>query len=121
MDKDAVIAILRAHRAELEQLGIRHAALFGSVARGTDGPSSDVDVAVLFEESPPARLGGPRLVLERELRFRARLVVGHEEISMPARGGSIGPCGPMRTRSHLLGLLRTVVLLDERSELLANA
>lgn len=49
------------------QPGVVAVYLFGSVARGTDGPSSDVDVAVLFEEPPPARLGGPRLVLEGEL------------------------------------------------------
>jgi predicted nucleotidyltransferase len=46
MDKHAVIATLRAHRAELERLGVRHAALFGSVARDEAGPDSDIDIAV---------------------------------------------------------------------------
>jgi predicted nucleotidyltransferase len=41
--------------------------LFGSTARGTDTASSDVDVAVLFERTPDARLNGPRLTLEGEL------------------------------------------------------
>ena len=49
------------------QPGIVAVYLFGSVARGTDRPSSDVDVAVLFEQPPPARLDGPRLELEGEL------------------------------------------------------
>ena len=49
MDKDAVIATLRAHRAELERLGVRHAALFGSLARGEAGPDSDIDIAVDLE------------------------------------------------------------------------
>jgi len=46
MDKDAVIAILRAHQAELEKLGVKHAGVFGSVARGDAGPQSDIDIAV---------------------------------------------------------------------------
>jgi len=35
--------------------------LFGSVARGTAGPDSDVDVAVLFAHLPPATLDSPEL------------------------------------------------------------
>jgi predicted nucleotidyltransferase len=46
MDKDAVIATLKAHRADLERLGVIHAALFGSVARGEAGPGSDIDIAI---------------------------------------------------------------------------
>ena len=49
------LAILRAHRAELEARGIRHAALFGSLARGEAGPSSDIDVLIDFE--PGLRMG----------------------------------------------------------------
>lgn len=41
--------------------------LFGSVARGTAGAGSDVDVAVLFGTAPPRTLNGPRFVLEGEL------------------------------------------------------
>jgi predicted nucleotidyltransferase len=46
MDKNAIIDVLRAHRAELQELGVRHAALFGSVARGEATPDSDIDIAV---------------------------------------------------------------------------
>ena len=46
MDKDAVIATLRAHRADLERMGVIHAALFGSLARGESGPDSDIDIAI---------------------------------------------------------------------------
>ena len=42
--------------------------LFGSVARGTAGPRSDVDVAVLLDEDPPRTLAGLRLDLEDDLR-----------------------------------------------------
>jgi len=41
-----VIRLLRANRGELEKIGIRHAEIFGSVARGEDLPDSDVDILV---------------------------------------------------------------------------
>src|SRR5581483_2675187 len=37
---------LRANRTALEELGVVHAGVFGSVARGEAGPKSDVDVLV---------------------------------------------------------------------------
>ena len=49
------LAILRAHRAELEARGIRHAALFGSLARGEAGPNSDIDVLIDF--APGLKMG----------------------------------------------------------------
>ncbi len=52
--------------------------LYGSRARGTAGPRSDVDLGVLFEVAPPPVLGGPpdRLAddLGRELRLPAEVV-----------------------------------------------
>ncbi len=68
MDKDTVIAVLREHRAELEALGVRHAALFGSLARGEAGPQSDIDIAVDLDEADPpgvfAYVGMTRYVAE---------------------------------------------------------
>lgn len=53
--------------------------VFGSVARGESRAESDVDVAVLFAETPPATLSGPALKLEGELEHalgkRVQLVV----------------------------------------------
>ena len=46
------LAILRAHRPELEARGIRHAALFGSLARGEAGPDSDIDILIDLEPTP---------------------------------------------------------------------
>jgi uncharacterized protein len=61
-----VIAALRAHDAELRAVGIRHLSLFGSVARGEAGDTSDVDLAV--ELDPLARVGLFRLMgLQRRL------------------------------------------------------
>src|SRR5262249_27606254 len=41
--------------------------LYGSVARRTSSPTSDVDVAVLYAAEPPATLAGLPLDLETEL------------------------------------------------------
>jgi predicted nucleotidyltransferase len=41
-----VLHRLRAHRVELQRLGVRHAAIFGSLARGEDRPDSDADILV---------------------------------------------------------------------------
>ena len=46
MDREQVIATLKAHEAELRRRGVAHAALFGSVARGEAGPESDIDILV---------------------------------------------------------------------------
>jgi uncharacterized protein len=50
-----------------EREGIAAAYLFGSVARGTAGPRSDVDVGVLYEEDPPLTLEGLGSRLEGDL------------------------------------------------------
>lgn len=49
--RDEVIAPLRAHERELNELGIRRLGLLGSVARGDDGAGSDVNVLVAFDEA----------------------------------------------------------------------
>jgi uncharacterized protein len=48
---EAVIATLRAHKAELRAAGIARLALFGSVARGEATDRSDIDLAAEFDES----------------------------------------------------------------------
>lgn len=51
MQPDEVLAILRSHFPELQAMGIRGLALFGSVARGEARADSDVDLLVDF--APP--------------------------------------------------------------------
>jgi uncharacterized protein len=46
MNKQDAIDILVDHQAELRARGVRHAALFGSTARGEAGPQSDVDILI---------------------------------------------------------------------------
>ncbi len=53
--------------ANAEREGIAAAYLFGSVARGTPRPGSDVDVGILYSEEPPATLKGLGLALEGDL------------------------------------------------------
>lgn len=48
-----VLEILRAHQGELRRLGVSHAAVFGSVARGEAQAGSDIDVLVELDERHP--------------------------------------------------------------------
>ena len=49
----SVLETLRAHEAELRRLGVHHAAVFGSVARGQARPESDIDVLVELDPERP--------------------------------------------------------------------
>src|SRR3990172_13147292 len=50
---DNVLATLRAHEKELRRLGVSHAAVFGSVARGAARSGSDIDVLVELDRDRP--------------------------------------------------------------------
>ncbi len=50
---DEAIDTLRAHERELRRLGVSHAAVFGSVARGEARTDSDVDVLVELDQNLP--------------------------------------------------------------------
>jgi predicted nucleotidyltransferase len=49
MERDAAIARLREHEAELRRLGVQHLYLFGSTARGEARDDSDVDLFFDYE------------------------------------------------------------------------
>jgi uncharacterized protein len=49
MDLHDAIATLRRHEDALRARGIRHAAVFGSVARSNNRPDGDLDILVEFE------------------------------------------------------------------------
>lgn len=53
MDKSRIIATLIENRAELESKGVRHAALFGSRARGDATPKSDIDIMIDLDPEMP--------------------------------------------------------------------
>ncbi len=52
MERDRILATLRAHQGALERLGIGHLFLFGSVARDEAVAGSDVDL--FFDYTDPA-------------------------------------------------------------------
>lgn len=53
IERDQILATLRTHERELRRRGVRHAALFGSAARGEAGPRSDIDILVEFDPQVP--------------------------------------------------------------------
>jgi predicted nucleotidyltransferase len=52
MGRDDVLALLAAHRGEIERFRVESLRLFGSVARGEAAADSDVDLLVSFRASP---------------------------------------------------------------------
>jgi len=68
MDVGTIEKRLREILAEhADREGIAAAYLFGSVARGTARPDSDVDVGILYSEDPPRTLAGMGFRLEGEI------------------------------------------------------
>ena len=96
MDRAATLHLLKAHKAVLaERFGVARLALFGSTARDTAGPESDVDVLVAFDgPATSARYFGVQfyledllgrsidLVTEKALRERLRADVERDAIAV---------------------------------------
>lgn len=96
MDRSDVIRLLRAHKPVLgERFGVTRLALFGSTARGTAGPTSDVDMLVAFDgPATSSRYFGVQfyledllgrhvdLVTEKALRERLRPFVERDAIAV---------------------------------------
>jgi uncharacterized protein len=79
MERDDAIAKLRAHEAELRQLGVEHLYLFGSTARGEAREDSDVD---LFFDHPEGSLGLYQLM---DVKDSAARILGRKTEIMTRR------------------------------------
>jgi predicted nucleotidyltransferase len=66
MEREQVIATLRAHEPELRSAGIVRLSLFGSVARGDATPQSDVDLMAEFDAAKKFTVLG-RVHLENQI------------------------------------------------------
>jgi|SRR6185312_629030 len=75
MDPATIEARLRHFFVQAGGLELAAVYLFGSVARGTAGPGSDVDVGVLYADDPPRTLAGLGLDLENDLERLLELPV----------------------------------------------
>ena len=71
MDKASALTALRAHQAELKQLGVEHLFLFGSTARGVARDDSDVD---FFFDHPLGSIGLLELI---DVKAATSRVFGH--------------------------------------------
>ncbi|HEY4065465.1 MAG TPA: nucleotidyltransferase family protein [Burkholderiaceae bacterium] len=78
MDRSQTLALLGAHKPVLAQrFGVTGLALFGSVARGTAGEGSDVDLLVEFDgPATSSRYFGVQFYLEDLLGSPVDLVTG---------------------------------------------
>ena len=80
MTRNEALARLRAHRAELNAMGIAHVAIFGSTARDEANEKSDLDLAIKLR--PDARLGWEYFTLDE--RVGALLGTTVDLVSEPA-------------------------------------
>lgn len=93
MEREQVLDLLAAHRADLERFHVRSLRLFGSVARDEATEGSDIDLLVSFDQTPTFSeymklrifledlLGASvDLVTEKGLRSRVRPAVEREAI-----------------------------------------
>lgn len=85
MSRDKILEILRNSRDELRRdFGVESMALFGSVARGDAGPSSDIDILV----EVPAPISLFRLVA---LRLRLQELLNGAKVDVVLRDSILPP------------------------------
>ena len=58
MDKQTILATLKAAEPLLKRQGVAHAALFGSIARGEQHADSDIDIMIELQDGVPVGIYG---------------------------------------------------------------
>jgi predicted nucleotidyltransferase len=81
MDRERVLSILRDHEPELKANGIAHLRLFGSVARGDQTQSSDIDLLAEFNDD--ARM---TLVKFARLQYDLSVLIGSDVDLVSSQG-----------------------------------
>lgn len=56
MNRESVIATLRAHEPDLRAAGVARLSLFGSMVRDEVRPDSDIDLLAVFDDARPLSL-----------------------------------------------------------------
>jgi len=75
MESKDIIELLRTEKRNLrEEFGLISIGLFGSHAKGTEGPESDVDLLVELSEARFDSLAGLQIYLERRLGKTVELI-----------------------------------------------
>jgi len=83
IQRDAALEILRRHKGEFaEQYGVTALGLFGSVARGQAGGTSDVDVVVCMKDPNLFRLVHIKETLEEALHEHVDIVQYRERMNL---------------------------------------
>jgi uncharacterized protein len=72
--RQQVIETLQAHHEQLRQFGVKKISLFGSIARESAEPQSDVDMVVEFSETTYRRFVALKSFLESILGRRVDLL-----------------------------------------------
>lgn len=68
LDKEKILSFLREHKEQLyNDFGVTKIALFGSYARGEQGPESDVDLGILSSEHTLQKRADLKRFLEENL------------------------------------------------------
>lgn len=88
MRRDEAISRLKQNRSRLAELGVRHAYLFGSVARDAAAEGSDIDIMVDLDEGPDGRkplfsafdIGGIQYEMTRIFGRQVDLVVRRDAL-----------------------------------------
>jgi uncharacterized protein len=86
MTRATILKRLRAHRAELNGLGVEGLSLFGSVARGQAGVASDVDLATRLDGSKARDLFDLSVIHGRLSEIVGRPI---DMVSEPARKATL--------------------------------
>ncbi|HEX8401512.1 MAG TPA: nucleotidyltransferase domain-containing protein [Allosphingosinicella sp.] len=117
MDRDSVLARLRARELSLREAGVRRLSLFGSVARGEASAAPDVDLAVILDPERPMGL-----LRFAGLRGRTIRPVGDAGRSRVRAGQQTASAKPYRSRPHSCFLTMIAFAIGSTTSLrIANA